>query len=87
MIHTARRPHGFVTTFDPDGGTQDLDTQQCPHCGGHFAVQPGSGKLRSWCYNCAAVTCGQKGCVQRCVPAEKMLEQIEKRANKALQGY
>lgn len=87
MEHSARRPHGHVEVFQEFGGNVVRDTSQCPHCGGHFIIQPGSGKLRSWCYNCAAVTCGQQGCVQRCFPQEKMLERIEKQAAKASRGY
>lgn len=58
-------------------GKQTASTLQCPHCGGHFVSIKGSGKRRTYCFKCAAVTCGNLIC-DPCVPLEKQLELIEK---------
>lgn len=87
MQHGTRRPHGIGEITSEFGPVRQQDTLQCPHCSGHFVVEPGSGTRRGWCFNCAAVTCGAEACVA-CVPWEKALEAHERReAHKALRGY
>lgn len=54
----------------------------CPHCGAHFLSVRGSGHRRSYCGNCNAITCGKRECVERCVPLEKQLEEIERNASR-----
>lgn len=71
--HTARRPDGQETLFDPDGRITQFDTQQCPHCGGHFRIVPGSGTRRTFCTRCARVTCGNPMC-DACIPIEAQIE-------------
>lgn len=68
---------GEVTISDPgaDKPLFEAATLCCCHCGGHWLPQPGSGKERGWCRNCAGYVCGP-GCVE-CVPVEVMLENIE----------
>lgn len=66
------REHGaFVVD-----GIQVSSTLQCPHCGAHFEVVPGSGKRRVWCGKCHAVTCGNPQC-DTCIPIEARLENRE----------
>lgn len=57
-------------------GKQVASTKQCCHCGCHFVMIKGSGKLRGFCTKCAEVTCGKIGCCT-CVPFEKKLELVE----------
>jgi len=76
--HGARRPDGHIIRYTDGGRELYSDTKQCPHCGGHFEIRTGSGKLRSWCGNCAAVTCGKKECVENCVPTERWMAQVER---------
>lgn len=57
-------------------GQQVGSTKQCCHCGGHFMMVKGSGKLRGYCTKCNEITCGKIGCC-KCVPFEKKLEMIE----------
>lgn len=78
---------GHILITNEFGPPVEAQTRQCPHCQAHFVSQAGSGKQRSWCHNCAAVTCGGKACVQRCYPFEKQLEDIERRATRAMRGY
>jgi len=66
-------------------GTVERDTLQCCHCNKHYIVQPGSGKRRGWCFNCASTTCGEEGCIP-CIPFEKKLEAFEAR-EAALRSY
>ena len=53
------------------------DTYQCAHCGGHFDMVKGSGKLRGYCTKCGHITCGKYECCT-CVPFEKKLDLMEK---------
>lgn len=72
------REAGRVEVIDP-GADQPLlvvGTLQCCHCGGHWVPRPGSGTVRGFCQNCNGPVCGP-GCAA-CVPAEQMLENIEK---------
>jgi hypothetical protein len=64
-----------MTTTLPGGPVIETATLQCCHCGGHFPVQPGSGKIRGFCRRCMAPVCGP-GCAA-CVPTEQLLENIE----------
>ena len=70
-----RKPDGVFLIDGKEAGF----TMQCPHCGGHFLSVRGSGAKRSFCMGCNKVTCGQKRCVERCVPLERWLEAVEKR--------
>lgn len=71
---TAARPKGHITISGPDG-VIEADTLQCVHCGGHWRVEPGSGKLRGFCANCNGPVCGPS-CAD-CVPFEKQMEIME----------
>lgn len=77
--HASMRPSGLIIVDDPERGVTEVDTLQCCHCGGHFPVQPGSGKRRGFCIRCMGPLCGAEACGV-CVPAEKRLEQIEQAA-------
>jgi len=72
---TTLRPHGWLFGFGPDGQTAEYETVKCVHCGGHFVLQPGSGRLRGWCVNCNGMICGPD-CVE-CVPEEQLLLNLE----------
>lgn len=76
--HTSRRPDGQETLFDPDGAIVQHDTQQCPHCSGHFRVVPGSGTRRAFCLRCNRVTCGNHVC-DECIPTEALIEHLSGR--------
>ncbi len=69
--------HGYGVLIDPGSDKPILEQKstQCVHCGGHFPLCPGSGKLRGFCYNCNGLVCGP-GCAN-CVPMERMLEEME----------
>jgi len=71
------REAGLITILDPgaDRPVAEIPTLQCVHCGGHFPVQPGSGKIRGYCTRCRGPVCGPK--CAKCVPAEQLLENIE----------
>lgn len=73
---TAPRPAGQIVISGPDGVTE-FDTLQCVHCGCHWIIKPGSGRLRGFCMNCAGPICGLQGCMQRCYPFEKQLDDAE----------
>ena len=68
-----RQEHGAIIL----DGQQVASTLQCPHCGSHFVSRKGSGKRRTWCLRCNAVTCGQHTC-DPCIPFEKRLDICEK---------
>ena len=69
---------GYITITDPDAPTVvEQDSYLCCHCQRMVVVQPGSGKLRSWCHMCNAGTCGGPRCVKNCVPFEAKLEAME----------
>jgi hypothetical protein len=70
------RPEGMWEVSDPELGTLRGESAQCRHCGGHFPLQPGSGKIRGWCWTCNGPICGP-GCAE-CIPTELLLENIEK---------
>lgn len=73
---TTVRPHGWLYTTDWEGRTTEQETHQCVHCGGHFLLVRGSGKLRGYCARCDGLVCGP-GCAE-CVPTEVLLENIER---------
>lgn len=60
-------------------GREVADTKQCCHCGQHYISVKGSGVIRGFCRCCMAVTCGAAAC-DVCVPMEKQLELMERRA-------
>jgi hypothetical protein len=68
------RPDGTVFTSDVNGKVIEADTAQCCHCGRHFVIVRGSGKVRSFCRGCMRVTCGRKACVEECNPWRKRME-------------
>ena len=72
-----RRQAGEITISDP-GSDKPLSTEatlQCVHCGRHFRLQPGSGRVRGFCSRCNGPVCGPD-CAE-CVPAEQQLENME----------
>ena len=71
---TAAKPSGHITVSGPEG-LVEADTLQCVHCGGHWVVSPGSGKVRGYCGKCNGPVCGPGG--SGCVPFEKRLEIVE----------
>jgi len=58
------------------GGTQEFTTKSCPHCGSHFVIIPGSGRLRHFCMLCHAPTCDKAACYEHS-PFLKRVELIE----------
>ena len=69
---------GRIIICDPgtDKPLLEAGTAQCCHCGGHWVVRPGSGKIRGWCMRCNGPVCGP-ACA-KCVPTEQLLENMEK---------
>lgn len=72
---TVARPSGYMVTTHPDGVVVEADTLQCAHCGCHWKIEPGSGKVRGYCLCCNGPICGPK--CAKCVPKEQQLENIE----------
>lgn len=66
---------GYLIITD-EKGFREMDTRSCPHCGGHFIVIPGSGKLRHFCQLCNASTCDNAKCFEHS-PVMKRIELIE----------
>lgn len=70
------KPNGQTFVTDP-GAKQNVvetDTLQCVHCGMHWRVVVGSGRVRGYCRNCMGPSCGAKDCTEKCVPWEKQME-------------
>ena len=76
--HSTLRPKGHVEWTDPDGHEHGGDTLQCVHCGRHWRVHPGSGRVRGFCFKCNGPTCHNEGCSTICQPVEKKLELWER---------
>lgn len=74
--HTARNPNGYAVEVGPNG-KREFDTKQCCHCGGHFNIVAGSGRLRGFCKLCMNVTCG-KPCCHEHYPIEERLDDYER---------
>lgn len=74
--HSARRPDGYEIAVGPKG-TEEHDTKQCAHCGGHFRIVKGSGKIRGFCTCCMKVTCGNPACNEH-FPLEERMALYEK---------
>lgn len=74
--HSSLRPDGYFEIHDPDAKRiVSGETLQCVHCGAHWVIQPGSGKIRGFCLRCNGPICGP-GCAA-CVPIERQLELME----------
>jgi len=76
--HTVSKPAGATFLTDFLGSMVEHDTQQCVHCGRHWEVKPGSGKMRSYCSKCNGHTCGAPACVRHCRPYEQQIDDAEK---------
>lgn len=62
----------------PEFGKQyTIPTYMCCHCGNHFNVIKGSGRVRGYCSLCNHVTCGAIACMAH-FPFEKKLDLVEK---------
>lgn len=66
---------GNIIVMDIEGHVAECGTAMCVHCGCHFPIRPGSGKVRGYCMKCAGPICGAK-CVE-CVPYELQIERLE----------
>jgi hypothetical protein len=75
---TASRPNGYITIDDPQSGRTEFDTLQCAHCGAHWRIEPGSGRVRGFCLKCMGPLCGRRHCMDRCYPMEKQIDDTEK---------
>ena len=72
---------GEFTVKGTDGSIErEGQTLTCVHCGGMWEVKPGSGRRRGWCLRCNGPTCGSQECSAHCVPWERQMEIIERRA-------
>jgi hypothetical protein len=76
--HVPRREAGAMLL----DGVQVASTVQCAHCSAHWPFQPGSGRLRGWCYKCMAPLCGKPACLVDCVPVEAKIEFEEGKKNR-----
>lgn len=74
-----RHTSGYSVITDPYAGDEERETVSCAHCQKIWMVQPGSGTKRGFCFRCNAPLCGKKGCMEKCVPFEKAIEQMEAR--------
>lgn len=72
---TVLKPSGYAVITESDGSIVEADTLQCVHCGGHWQIQPGSGRIRGFCFKCNGPVCGPK--CKECIPHEQWLENIE----------
>jgi hypothetical protein len=63
--HSTLKPAGGLL----EDGRQVADLLQCCHCQYTWRLQPGSGRLRGFCYRCMRVTCGKPECMV-CRPAD-----------------
>jgi len=73
--NTKLLPASTIEITTPDGHAIELDCVQCVHCGTHFPIAPGSGKIRGFCGRCNGPVCGPR-CAE-CVPIEQWLENRE----------
>ena|SRR5579863_8235138 len=62
-------------------GVQSGSTIRCCHCGGHFMVVRGSGKVRGFCRRCMKPTCGDPHC-DPCAPFLARLDEAEGKITK-----
>lgn len=69
--HSSPHAAGVVVVTDWDRNDRTSDTKQCPHCGGHWIIQRGSGKPHMFCQKCMADTCSNPACLRQCYPFEK----------------
>jgi hypothetical protein len=60
---------------DPERGVLRGETQMCVHCNAHFPIQPGSGKIRGFCFSCMGAICGPR-CAE-CVHFLQKLDNLE----------
>lgn len=51
-------------------------TLQCAHCGNHWVLVKGSGRVRGYCMDCSGPTCGSRACT-RPVPHVSWLKKLE----------
>lgn len=72
---TTLRPSGWLFGSIDGKVVVEVETAQCVHCGGHFPLRPGSGRVRGYCANCAGPVCGPQ--CAACVPTEVLLENLE----------
>ena len=79
IILGQRGNYGYVSLTSPGERLREANSYLCCHCQRMVIVRPGSGRVRSWCLNCSAGTCGGKGCVERCIPFEAKVEAMEGR--------
>ena len=76
---TANNPAGVIVTADASGRVIETDTLQCKHCGMHWQMIPGSGRIRGWCTKCNGPLCGENQmCMVICYPMEKRLDDAER---------
>jgi len=86
-IISVRKTHGYRVETDPSGTVvSEHDLLQCPHCGIHFTIVPGSGIQRMRCGKCRRICCGSLECIE-CKTWEAKMEEIEAAAARDLRGY
>ena len=76
--YTSLRPKAYSIITDPDSPRViEADYLQCCHCGCQWRIQPGSGKTRGHCMECAGPVCGPD-CPAKGLPFDAYLESIER---------
>jgi hypothetical protein len=70
------REDGLITIASEYGNVVEKPTLQCRHCGAHFVVVKGSGRIRGFCLACMGPTCGARKCIAHS-PFEKRLDLVE----------
>ena len=87
LKYTDTKWKGNLLVVDRFDGSriEESDLRQCKHCQCLWKFEPGSGKLRGYCWKCAGHLCGKKACLEGCYPAMQRIDDSEAmfRFNKA----
>lgn len=75
-----RRPHGYAICVGDEGPPLEWDTITCCHCQRIVHMSPNSTDSGGWCFRCGDGVCGPCADHGVCLPWEKQLELIERKA-------
>ncbi len=86
---SVNKPEGYAYATGVHG-VEEMDTKMCCHCGQHFEVKRGSGKIRGKCFMCDSTgnkwTCGSPQCDVH-MSIEKRFDLYEKGRMKNLMDH
>lgn len=84
MRYRSNNWEGGVQETAPSGSDRILSQQtfSCAHCGGIVIVpfRARAQEIGEFCTRCHRPTCRREACVTKCVPQERMIEEIERNA-------